>query len=78
MNTAARRAAAALQHAAALPARIRHGRPLRITARAATIAILAARTIPGTPAAPAIPAGDAWGWAITRPPERAPPSQDHP
>lgn len=80
--TAARRAATAARNAAALPARARHGRPLRITARAAiavVIAILAARTIPGTPAAPAIQAGAALWWAITLPPDLAPPpSHDHP
>lgn len=81
MNTTARRAAtAALQYTAELPARVRHGRPLRITIRAAiatTTAILAARTIPGTPAAPAIEAGAALWWAITLPPDLAPPTSHH-
>lgn len=81
MNTA-RHAAAIVRRAAALPARIRHGRPLRITARAAiaaAAAILTARTIPGTPAAPAIQAGAALWWAITLPPDLAPPpNRDHP
>jgi hypothetical protein len=75
MTTAARRAAALARHVAALPARVRHGRPARITARAAiatTAAILAARAIPGTPAAPAIQAGAALWWAITIPPDLAP------
>lgn len=86
MNAARRATATAVRHAAALPARIRHGRPLRITARAAiaAAAILAARTIPGTPAEPAIQAGAALWWAITLPPDLAPParpddtSQDQP
>jgi hypothetical protein len=73
---------AAARHAAALPARARHGRPLRITARAATataIAILTARTIPGTPAEPAIWTGAALWWALTLPPDLTPPSsQDQP
>jgi hypothetical protein len=76
--------AAALTRAAALPARARHGRPLRIAARTAiatAAAVLAARTIPGTPAAPAIQAGAALWWALTLPPDLAPPpgpSQDEP
>ncbi len=82
MTTAARRAAAAaLRHAAALPARIRHGRPLRITARtaiAAAIIVTATIAIAGTPAAPAIQAGAALWWALTLPPDLAPPaSQPH-
>jgi hypothetical protein len=67
---------AARRYLAALPARIRAGRPARITARAAiatAAAVLAARTIPGTPAAPAIQAGAALWWAITLPPDLAPP-----
>ena len=81
MKSAHRVAAAAIASAAALPARARHGRPLRITARAAiaaAAALLAARVIPGPPAAPAIQAGAALWWILTLPPDLAPPSQDQP
>jgi hypothetical protein len=64
------------RHATALAARIRHGRPLRITARAiiaAAITITVARVIPGTPAAPADIALAALWWALTLPPDLAPP-----
>jgi hypothetical protein len=70
-----RHAATAASRAAALPSRIRHGRPARITARAAiaaAVAIAAARCVPGTPAAPAIEASSALWWAATLPPDLAP------
>jgi hypothetical protein len=70
------RRATLLRAAAALPARARHGRPARITARAlvaAAIATAAALIIHGTPAAPAdITAAAIW-WATTSRPELAPP-----
>jgi hypothetical protein len=84
VNAIRRATAAAIASAAALPGRARHGRPLRITARAAiaaAAALLAARVIPGTPAAPAIQAGAALWFALTLPPDLAPPptpSQDQP
>jgi hypothetical protein len=84
VNPARRAIRAAARHAAALPARARHGRPLRITARAAiatTTAILTAATIPGTPAEPAICAGAALWWTLTLPPDLTPPpgpSQEQP
>lgn len=68
---------AAWHAAAALPARARHGRPARITARAITAtaaATTAAIFTSGTPAAPAIQAAAALWWAITSRPELAPPS----
>jgi hypothetical protein len=73
--TPARHAAAV----AAIPGRARHGRPARITARAAAaaaIATTAAVIIPGTPAAPAIEAAAALWLAIGSYPELAPPQQD--
>jgi hypothetical protein len=67
-------------HAAAtVPARARHGRPGRITARAllaATAGTAAAALIPGTPAAPAIQAAAALWMALTAAPELAPPAAD--
>jgi hypothetical protein len=67
-------------HAAAgIPARAAHGRPARITARAATataIATAAAIWATGTPAAPAIETAAALWWAITSAPELAPPPQE--
>ena len=71
-------AVAARRHAAALPARARHGRPWHITIRAiiaTAIAVTAAIAIPGTPAAPAICAGAALWWALTLPPDLAPPER---
>ena len=68
-------AATAARHAAALPARARHGRPWRVTTRAiiaTAIAATAATAIPGTPAAPAICAGAALWLALTLPPDLAP------
>ena len=53
-----------------LPARVRHGRPLRLAARAviaAAVALLALAVIPGTPSAPAIVAGCALWLAFTAP-----------
>ena len=61
---------------AAIPGRARHGRPARITARAATAAAIATAailTIHGTPAAPAIEAAAALWLALTSYPELAPP-----
>jgi hypothetical protein len=81
VNRATRAIRAAARHATALPARALHGRPLRITARAAiaaTIAIITAATIPGTPAEPAIWTAAALWWALTLPPDLTPPGQDQP
>jgi hypothetical protein len=61
---------------AILPARIRHGRPLRMAARAlaaAAIALTALSVIPGTASAPAIVAGAALWWALTARSDLAPP-----
>jgi hypothetical protein len=61
---------------AILPARIRHGRPLRLAARAfiaAAVALLAVTVIPGNPAAPAIVAGAFLWLASTAPGDLAPP-----
>jgi hypothetical protein len=59
-----------------LPARIRHGRPVRVALRA-TIAVIVALTalavIPGTPAAPAIVTGCALWWLLTARGDLAPP-----
>jgi hypothetical protein len=74
--TPAQHATAACRAAAAIPGRARHGRPARITARAATAAALAAAAailVTGTPAAPAIEAAAALWWAVTSHPELAPP-----
>jgi curved DNA-binding protein CbpA len=68
--------ASALRRLAILPARVRHGRPLRLAARTATaaaIAVLALITIPGTASAPAIIAGCALWLAFTAPADLAPP-----
>jgi hypothetical protein len=68
--------AAAWHHLVMLPARIRHGRPLRIAARAiiaTAVAITAVTVIPGTPAAPAIVTGCALWWALTARGDLAPP-----
>ena len=66
----------ALRRLAILPARARHGRPLRLAARtlaAATVAALALAVIPGTASAPAIIAGCALWLAFTAPADLAPP-----
>jgi hypothetical protein len=69
--------AAAIWHAlAVLPARIRHGRPLRMAARAviaAAVALTALTVIPGTASAPAIVAGAALWCALTARSDLAPP-----
>ena len=65
-----------LRRLAILPARARHGRPLRLAARtiiAAAVALLAAAVIPGTPAEPAIIAGAALWLAFTAGSDLAPP-----
>jgi hypothetical protein len=70
------RAAPAVRLVRLLPARARHGRPLRLTLRAATaagVALLAVTTVPGTPAAPAIVAGAALWWVLTSLADLAPP-----
>lgn len=67
---------AALHRRASLPARVRHGRPLRLAARAiaaAAVGVLALAVIPGTPSAPAIVAGCALWLAFTAPADLAPP-----
>ena len=59
-----------------LPARVRHGRPLRLAARALTaaaVALLAITVIPGNPAAPAVAAGAFLWLAFTAPGDLAPP-----
>jgi hypothetical protein len=59
-----------------LPARVRHGRPLRLAIRAivaAAVALLAVTTVAGTPAVPAITAGAALWWALTARADLAPP-----
>jgi len=61
---------------AMLPARIRHGRPLRLAARAlaaAAVALLAVTVIPGNPAAPAVATGAFLWLASTAPGDLAPP-----
>jgi curved DNA-binding protein CbpA len=66
----------ALRRLAILPARARHGRPLRLAARtvaAAAVASLALIVIPGTASAPAIIAGCALWLAFTAPADLAPP-----
>lgn len=71
----------AVARATALPARARHGRPGRITARAAAAAAaatIAAIIIHGTPAAPAdITTALVWA-ALTSTAELAPPGACHP
>jgi hypothetical protein len=67
---------AALRWLAILPARVRHGRPLRLAARviaAAAVALLAQAVIPGSPSAPAIAAGCALWLAYTARADLAPP-----
>ena len=59
-----------------LPARIRHGRPMRLAARAliaAAVALLAVTVIPGNPAAPAVAAGAFLWVAYTARGDLAPP-----
>jgi curved DNA-binding protein CbpA len=58
------------------PRRVRHGRPLRITIRAAVAAVIAWGAVTfaaGTPAAPAIPAGCALWFILTSRHDLAPP-----
>ena len=69
-------AASAWQVIAMLPARVRHGRPLRLAARAlitAAVALLAVTVIPGNPSAPAVAAGAFLWLAFTAPGDLAPP-----
>lgn len=66
----------ALGRLALLPARVHHGRPLRLAARtviAAAVAVLALAVIPGTPSAPAVIAGCALWLACTARADLAPP-----
>ena len=66
----------ALRRLAILPARVRHGRPFRLVARAiaaAAVAALALAVIPGSPSAPAIITGCALWLAFTAPADLAPP-----
>jgi curved DNA-binding protein CbpA len=66
----------ALRRLALLPARVRHGRPLRLATRAiaaAAVALLALALIPSSPSAPAIAAGCALWLAFTAPADLAPP-----
>ena len=74
--TVAGPAASAWLVIAMLPARIRHGRPLRLTLRAliaAAVALLAIIVIPGNPAVPAVAAGAVLWLAFTAPGDLAPP-----
>ncbi len=69
-------AAALWRTLAMLPARIRHGRPLRMTARALTaavVALTAAALIPGTPSEPAVITGAVLWWLLTVRGDLAPP-----
>jgi hypothetical protein len=73
---AAAPATAVLRWLAILPARVRHGRPLRLAARAiaaAAVALTGLAVIPGTPSAPAIVAGCALWLAFTARADLAPP-----
>jgi hypothetical protein len=73
---AAHPAAATWQALVMLPARVRHGRPLRLAARAviaAAVALLALTLIPGNPSAPAVAAGAALWWVLTARGDLAPP-----
>ena len=68
---------AAWQVLVMLPARVRHGRPLRLAARAviaAAVALLALTVIPGNPSAPAAAAGTILWWALTVRGDLAPPA----
>jgi len=72
----ARPGPAAWQAMALIPARVRHGRPLRMTARAliaAALAVAAAYLIPGTPSEPAVIAGCALWWLLTARSDLTPP-----
>jgi hypothetical protein len=67
---------AAMRWLAILPARVRHGRPLRLAARtitAAAVALIAQAVIPGSPSAPAIAAGCALWLTYTARADLAPP-----
>jgi curved DNA-binding protein CbpA len=67
---------AALRQLTILPARVRHGRPLRLAARtmtAAAVTLLALAVIPGSPSATAIITGCALWLAFTAPADLAPP-----
>jgi curved DNA-binding protein CbpA len=69
-------AASAWRMLVMLPARVRHGRPLRLAARAliaAAVALLAVTLIPGNPAAPAVAAGAFLWLAFTARGDLAPP-----
>jgi hypothetical protein len=67
---------ALLTYAAALPARVARGRPLRLAARAviaAAAAYAAVLLVPGTPSAPAAASGCALWWLLTARADLAPP-----
>jgi hypothetical protein len=69
------RAATVLRSVWLLPARARHGRPVRLTVRAivaAAVALLAVTIVPGTPAAPGIAAGATLWWILTARADLAP------
>ncbi|WP_300612913.1 hypothetical protein [Trebonia sp.] len=69
-------AAAAWRAVVVIPARIRHGRPGRLAARAviaAAIALAGTYLIPGTPSEPAVAAGAALWWVLTGRGDLAPP-----
>jgi hypothetical protein len=71
-------AATIVRAAAAIPGRARHGRPARITARAAIAAAIAAGAATwaaGTPAAPADITAAALWLTLTSHPELTPPPQ---
>jgi hypothetical protein len=66
----------ALRWLTILPARVRHGRPARLAARAiaaAAVALIAMDVIPGSPSAPAIAAGCVLWLAYTARSDLAPP-----
>jgi hypothetical protein len=70
------RAAAGVHALTLLPARARHGRPMRIAARAliaVAVAVLAVILVAGTPSAPAVAAGAALWFAFTVRADLAPP-----
>ena len=69
-------AASAWRALVMLPARVRHGRPLRLAARAliaAAVALLTVTVIPGNPAVPAVAAGAFLWLAFTASGDLAPP-----
>jgi len=69
-------AASAWRMLVILPARVRHGRPLRLVIRAliaAAVALLAVTLIPGNPAEPAMVAGAGLWWVLTARGDLAPP-----